>query len=70
MVKTMSEQKKYKVTMSIEGEGKFENDETIDKKVFADDKFSSITEAMKLVRTENPEINHMKIWAWSTHEIS
>ena len=65
----MSEQKKYKVTMSVEGEGESENDETIDKNVFADDKFSSIIAAMKLVRTENPEINHIKIWAWSTHEI-
>lgn len=57
--------KKYEVTMWIESDGEPEDDPCISKVVVAPNKHAALDWARLLVRDENPEVNHLKIWAWS-----
>jgi hypothetical protein len=60
---------KYRVIMTIEGEGKAEDDKQIEKTITASTPEEALTKGRNLVKTENPELNYMKIWAWSIVQI-
>jgi hypothetical protein len=54
--------KKYEVTIWIESGGEPEDDPCIRKVVVAPNKHTALDSAQLLVRDENPELNHLKIW--------
>ena len=62
--------KKYKVFLVIESDGEAEDDPKVTKIVTAQDKDEALTKARELVREKNPELNDLKIRAWSIEEIS
>ncbi len=61
--------KEYEVTMWIESDGEPEDDPQIIKTVEATDKHAALDAARIMVRDENPDLNHRKIWAWALRRI-
>lgn len=57
--------KTFRVQMTIETDGPAKTDVEISKSVLAADENEALDKARALVRSENPEINAAKIWAWS-----
>jgi hypothetical protein len=64
----MADQNKYRVTMTIEGEGETKNDAEIKKIVTASTPEEALTKARQLVKSENPELNYMKIYFWAIEQ--
>ena len=60
---------KFVVAMWIEGNGAPEDDSQIIKEVEADNPELALEAARSKVRSENPEINHMKIWFWTVRRL-
>ena len=61
--------KKYRIMMKIEIDGPAENDPEIEKDVMALTPNEALDLARDLVRRENPEVNHSKIWFWTIRRI-
>lgn len=61
--------KKYEVKMWVESDGEPEDDPLVTKAVDAPDKHSALDTARIRVRDENPELNYMKIWAWTISRV-
>ncbi len=61
----MTDKQQFTVSMTFEGSGKADDDVVITKCVIADDEASALNMALMLVKSENAEINCMKIWEWS-----
>jgi len=61
--------KKYRVMMKVEVDGPPENDPEVEKDVMASDPRDALDRARDLVRRENPEVNHSKIWFWTIRRI-
>ena len=57
--------KLFRVTMFVELDGPAESDLQIKKSVQANDEIAALEEARHLVKSENPDVNAVKIWAWS-----
>jgi hypothetical protein len=57
--------KLFRVTMFVELDGSAEGDLQITKAVQADDEVAALQKARFLVRSEQPDVNAAKIWAWS-----
>ena len=55
---------KFHVMMKIESNGTTEDDPQIEKDVIASTPNQALEKAVELVKTENPELNYMKIWFW------
>lgn len=55
--------------MWVESDGEPEDDPLVTKAVDAPDKHSALDTARILVRDENPELNYMKIWAWTIRRV-
>ncbi len=51
--------------MKIETEGGVDSDPEITKLVEASSPKDALDKAISLLKTENPDINHMKVWAWT-----
>jgi hypothetical protein len=60
--------KKFLVKMRVEVDENVEHDILIEKLVHAPDKSDAVNSARELVRTENTEINHLKIYSWQTEQ--
>jgi hypothetical protein len=60
--------KKFLVKLRVEVDGNVEHDVLIEKMVHAQDKNAAVDTAIELVRTENAEINHLKIYSWQTEQ--
>ena len=58
--------KKFLVRMRAEVDETEAHDILVEKIVHAPDKRAAVDAAIKLVRIENPEINHSKIYFWAT----
>lgn len=54
--------------MTIEADGPTEDDPEITKVVMASTPEGALSNARDLVRTENPELNHMKIYFWAIEQ--
>jgi hypothetical protein len=61
----MHDLKKFRVMMKIEVNGPAEDDPEVEKDVMALTPNDALDKARELVKTENPELNYMKIWFWS-----
>jgi len=61
----MEEIKKFRVMMKIEIDGPAKDDPEVTKEVMAMTPNEALDKARDLVKTENPELNYMKIWFWS-----
>lgn len=60
----------YRVTMHIESDGEPEDDPVVEKIVASSDKHAALDLARKRVRDENPDLNYIKIWAWTVESIA
>ena len=59
----------FRVCMKVEQDGPAEQDLEIVKIVQASNELEAVEEARSLVKTENPDINAAKLWAWSSEVI-
>lgn len=59
---------KYLVTMTIESDGDAKDDPEIKKSVMALTPEEALTKSRQLVKTENPELNYLKIYFWSIEQ--
>lgn len=55
----------FRITMFVELDGTAASDLQIKKSVHASDEIGALEEARLLVKSENPDVNAAKIWAWS-----
>ena len=58
---------KYRVVMKVEESGKTEDDPEVEKIVEALNKDEALEKAKALVREQNPELNHLKIYFWTIY---
>lgn len=60
---------KYRVLMTIESDGDAKDDPEIGKEVMASTPEDALSIARTLLKNENPDVNHMKVWAWAIEEM-
>ena len=61
----MSTPQKYRVIMKVELEGPADEDPEVEKEVMASSPNDALDKARDLVRDQNHELDHRKIWSWT-----